>query len=205
MSDPAKKLQLVDADEIFEYPIPKGERLDSHHFIAWKFDWWLHSEFRLRAEKDVRAIGFDLFCIAQKENPVGTLPQDELILARLTGESLEEWRRLMDRPITPLHNWKPCKCSNGEVRLYHETVLNVAEDALSLKKKHYAANARSRERKRLHDLKLMIERIGAKQLLGNEGYLEALDAWITKHMPDRYRTEPTIRRAIEEMSMEASS
>lgn len=73
------------SDDVFNYPIPSTERLESHYFITFHYRRWLKSEFRNLADLDVRAVGFDLFCEAQDEAPVGTLPTDERLLAKLAG------------------------------------------------------------------------------------------------------------------------
>ena len=68
---------LVDASTLPVYPIPSAEKLKSHWFLTFRYRDWLKSVFRNLADREVRAVGFDLFCIAQDENPVGTLPVNE--------------------------------------------------------------------------------------------------------------------------------
>lgn len=203
MNQTAENLRMVDASSLFEYPIQKGERLDTHHFMPWKFDWWLHSELRLRAEKDVRAVAFDLFCIAQKEDPVGTLPTDDLLLARLTGETLEEWQRLMKRPITPLHKWKQCQCSNGEIRLYHETVLKIAKEALGLRDDKLAKLEADRDRKRILALPDLMARAGAPRgMIENDIKIAQFDQFLIDNYSGKQRRVAFVRQALEEWQME---
>lgn len=196
-------MRLVDTDDLFEYPIPSGERLDSHFFIAWRFDWWLHSEFRLLADKEVRAVGFDLFNIAQKEDPVGTLPVDERLLARLVGESLEEWRRLMARPIGPLYNWKPCRSDTGQHRLYHPVVLRIAQDALGLREDRLAKRDADRERKRMEALPDKMLRAGApKRMTEDKVIVLQFDQFLVDHFDTLGQRRPTlIRKALEAFSL----
>lgn len=198
MTEAAKTIRLVDSQDLFEYPIPSGERLDSHYFITWRFDWWLHSEFRLLADKEVRAVGFDLFNIAQKEDPVGTLPLDERLLARLAGESLDEWRRLMERPIGPLYNWKECRCDNGHVRLYHPVVLKIAQDALGLREDRLAKREAERERKRLEALPDKMLRAGAPTMMAQDTVKVLLfDQFMVEHFDHRgQRRPPLVRKAL---------
>ncbi len=119
--------------EDMEYPIPVDTRPAVNRAMVWRCEWWLSSEFRLLADKDVRAIAFDLFCIAQHQNPLGTLPTDERILARLVGEPMEEWHRLMGKPVNPLSGWRRCILSNGDRRLYHPVSLEIARAAFRKK------------------------------------------------------------------------
>ena len=202
MSSAARPIRLIDGHDLFEYPIPSGERLDSHYFITWRFDWWLHSEFRLLADKEVRAVGFDLFNIAQKEDPVGTLPVDERLLARLAGESLEEWRRLCERPIGPLYNWQQCYCDNGHVRLYHPVVMRIAQEALGMRDDRLAKREADRERKRLEDLPSRMLRAGAsKGLTEDDVAVLQFDQFILDNFPGKQRRPQLVRVALEAFSL----
>jgi hypothetical protein len=120
--------RLFDAGTLPEYPIPVDERLESHYFVSFWFNRWLNSDFRLRASAEVRAFGLDLFFIAQNQSPVGTLPTDEVVIARLLMIDLAHWKDLCKREITPLYNWTPCRCGN-KVRLMHPVVTEQAHDA----------------------------------------------------------------------------
>ena len=46
---------LVDSDDVVEYPIDADTRLANQQSMLWRYDWWLKSDFRLLAEKEVRA------------------------------------------------------------------------------------------------------------------------------------------------------
>jgi hypothetical protein len=194
--DRARVVRLSDSADLCDYPIPSGERLESHFFMTWHFDWWLNSEFRLLADKEVRAVGFDLINVAQKQNPVGTLPLDERILAKLVGEPLEEWRRLMERPINPLYNWQQCRCDNGHMRLYHPVVLQVAQDALGLREDRLAKREADRDRKRVGDLPEKMLRAGAsKRMTEDEALVLQFDQFMVDHFDHRGRRFPKLVRA----------
>lgn len=119
---------LINSDEVSEYPIGRSARRMETQTMRWQYDWWLNSDFRLLAEKEVRAIAFDLFCVAQSQEPIGTLPNDELLLARLVSVPLEVWQRLMTRCITPLNGWKVCSCGDSGLRLFHPVSLENAKE-----------------------------------------------------------------------------
>lgn len=203
MADRARVVRLSDSADLFDYPIPAGERLESHFYMNWHHDWWLNSEFKLLADKEVRAIGFDLFNIAQKQDPVGTLPLDERILARLVGEPLEEWQRLMQRPIPPLYNWHQCRCSNGHVRLYHPVVLKVAQEALGFREDRLAKREADRERKRLTDLPEKMLRAGASTGMTEDATLVLqFDQFLVDHFDHRGQRRPAlIRKALDAFSL----
>jgi len=194
---------LVVSGDIFEYPIPSTERLESHYFITFHYRRWLKSEFRNLADRDVRAVGFDLFCEAQDEAPVGTLPTDERMLAKLGGVTLEEWRQMCDRPIGPLYGWAACMCDNGQRRLYHKVVLEMAKDALGLREDHLERRAADRERKRIKDLPAKIVRAGGTtRMAENEAFILQFDQFLEDNYPDRQRRPPLVREALEAWSLQ---
>lgn len=190
-----KALTVVGSIDLPEYPIDKSERLESHFYVEWHFNRWLSSAFRLLADPAVRGIGFDLFCAAQNEAPVGTLPCDERLLCRLAGVDLETWHRLNQLDITPLHNWTPCRCGD-ERRLMHPVVTEMAEKALKSKR---AASERARARrdaKRLKDLQGQVEAVGGGRVLKHPGNLERIDVFLSENHTGN-RTEQAVRNALD--------
>ncbi|MEP4950072.1 MAG: hypothetical protein ABJU46_03750 [Paracoccaceae bacterium] len=198
MSEPATTMRLVDAEDVFEYPIQSSERLESHSWIAWHFRRWLKSEFRLLADLEVRAVGFDLFCEAQDEAPVGTLPMDERLLAKLAGVPLEVWKAMCDRPIGPLYGWKTCRCDNGHMRLYHPVVLEVAKEALGMREDHMDKLEAERERKRIKALPEKIVRAGGSTRMAEDAaFILQFDQFLEDEFSDAQRRPPLIRKALE--------
>jgi len=203
MSISTAHLQPVVTDAMPEYPISTGDRLDSHFFLQWNLKRWRASEFRRKVDPEVGWYGMQLFFIAQDETPVGTLPCDDEQLAYELRLPLERWRALLDRKITPLHNWHRVRCDNGEVRLAHPVVTEVAVEAVKSKRKNQSNQAGRMRAKRLKDLgKMMEERIGAGQLLRNGGFLERFNDWIEDNYPDTQRREAFIRSALDEFQVE---
>lgn len=203
MAAPASTIRLVDSDDVFDYPIPSSERLESHYFITWHYRRWLKSEFRGLADPDVRAAGFDLFCEAQDEAPVGTLPMDERLLAKLAGVTLEQWTALCARPVGPLYGWAACRCDNGHMRLYHKVVLEMAKDALGMREDHLEKLEGERERKRLKALPEKIVRAGGTTRMAEDAaFILQFDQFIEDHFPDGQRRPPLIRKALEAWTLQ---
>ncbi|MBT2130105.1 hypothetical protein [Aliiroseovarius lamellibrachiae] len=206
MNKPAETIRLVDSEDVFDYPIPSTERLESHYFISFHYRRWLKSEFRNLADLDVRAVGFDLFCEAQDEAPVGTLPMDERLLAKLAGVTLEEWKRLCERPIGPLYGWSACRCDNGHMRLYHKVVLEIAKEALGMREDHLEKRAADRERKRLKDLPGQIVRAGGTARMGEDAvFIMQFDQFLLDYFEGRQRRPNVVREALEKWSIEGAS
>ena len=108
--------QLIDSGELPEYPLSADERLDSHYFMAWERRRWLNSDMRLKGTAECRCYYFDLINIAYDQSPVGTLPLDRAVLAKLCHVDQSHFEALCRLDYGPLHRWTPCLC-DGEVRL----------------------------------------------------------------------------------------
>lgn len=203
MTEHAKSIRLVDAEDVFDYPIPSSERLESHSWFPLHFRRWLKSEFRNLADPDVRSAAIDLFCQAQDEAPVGTLPMDERLLAKLAGLTLEEWRRLADKTIGPLYGWEMCRCDNGQARFYHQTILDVTKEKLGMREDHLEKMEAERERKRLKALPEKIVRAGGSTRMAEDAaFILQFDQFIEDRFPDVQRRPPLIRKALEEWSID---
>lgn len=192
-------LSVVDEAEMPSYPISAKDRLDSHYFLQWNLKRWRGSNFRKKAYSDpeVGWYGFELFCLCQDETPIGTLPCDPSQLAFVLHLSLEKWLSLSKREFSPLHGWSEVMCDNGEVRYAHPIVTEVALEALGSKVKNAVRLEAARQRKRFADLKLVVGRIGAKQLLSAGGFVERFDEWLLENRPNQNRTEGMIREALD--------
>lgn len=201
MTQAAPNLQMIDTAELPVYPIPKTERLESHSYVEFHFNRWLQSRFRLLATPDVRAAGMDLFFLAQNEAPVGTLPIDDKMLAKMLLMDLTTWMDLKSRAISPLFKWEPCSC-DGEIRLHHPTVTEFAVKALGTKIKNLEDREKGRQRKRLVALKTQIVAAGGHSSMAeNEALIEELDACLVENFSGRNRTPSVVREALEMVSI----
>ncbi|KPU83606.1 hypothetical protein JI58_08295 [Marinosulfonomonas sp. PRT-SC04] len=187
---------VVDKTEMPDYPITSDQRLESHFYVEFHQRRWLNSTFRMLAEPEVRAYGFDLFFIAQDQSPVGTLPCDDLLLAKHLGIDIERWKAACERKISPLYNWSEVVCDTGEVRYAHRVVTEMAIKALGSKVRNTERKEAARQRKRFKDLTLVIERLGSTKLLMAGGFIDRFDEWLLEHRANQNRTEGMIREAL---------
>ncbi len=187
--------RLFDTGTLPEYPIPVDERLESHYFVSFWFNRWLNSDFRLRASAEVRAFGLDLFFIAQNQSPVGTLPTDEVVIAKLLMIDLAHWKDLCKREITPLYNWTPCRCGN-KVRLMHPVVTEQAQDAIARREARQASNSQKAVYQRVRRLRDALGDLGcSRDVLNDDLLIERLDGWLLQHCTGR-RTHSAYGRAL---------
>lgn len=198
--------RLASVDELPLYPISASERLDSHFFILWNLKRWRKSDFRRLADAEVGWAGFHLICEAHDETPLGTLPLDERLLAESANVSIEKWRQLCERKITPLQNWYKVRCDNGVIRWAHPVVTLVVKEALDGSVRNKADQEQRRRAKRIKDLREMIEtRIQAKQLLRAPEFLDRFNDWLEERYPNVQRREGFLRQALNEFQAEAGS
>ncbi|WP_273689044.1 hypothetical protein [Ketogulonicigenium vulgare] len=196
-------LRPVDAEKIFEYPIPAGVRLDGHGWFKFQHSWWRNSEFHRKADRDVRAVFLDLLCAAQDEDPVGTLPVEDDAIAWLARVPMEEWRGMMERRLTPLYGWQRCVCTDGRMRLYHPKLLIVTQDATASKAKAKEKAAVDAERKRLDAIAKWIPQAGGTARMADDAALIlSIDEWLTQNIEvGKNRGARAVKDALEAISM----
>jgi len=187
-------LRLVsDAADLPEYPIDRGTRLDSHHFMPWQRQRWLNSSMRLKSMPECRAYYFDLINVAFDQSPIGTLPDDMEQLAKLALCPENDFRKLCDLEFGPLHLWRPC-LSEGEVRLMHPHVLLAVQDAIARKEDNRARNEAGNARQRQRRLRSAVAGFAA-DLARNDAAILWMDDWLNAESVG-YRSALEIERAI---------
>ncbi|WP_300009723.1 hypothetical protein [uncultured Roseobacter sp.] len=187
---------VSDTGALPEYPIPRGERLASHSFFNLHYDRFLNSRLYLLADWDVKGIAIALFCRAQDQDPVGTLPNDPREIAAMLNMSTDDWQGYCRRDPSPLHNWTPCLVGN-RVHLMHPVVTEVAQAAFEQRVKGADRSDADKERQQLKRLKGNVAKLAGERFSENEMYLAQLDAWLTEHYPQGNRTVPRILKGME--------
>lgn len=191
-----------EAEGLPDYPISTKDRLDSHFFLQFNLKRWRGSEWRKKVDPECGWYGFQLFCIAQDGSPIGTLPCDDYQLAYDLNLPLEQFQKLCRRDVGPLNGWSQVLCDNGEVRLAHPVVTEVALEALSSKRRNSEASAKRKLNKRLADLRVMVEQLGAKRLLAQPQFVERFNDWLELHHEGAQRRETLVRAALDQFLLE---
>lgn len=193
--------QAVDSEELVQYPVPKGERLEAHSFVPFHYHRWLNSDLYLLGDWEVQGIAQALWSLSQYQDPVGTLPDNpRLIAALLKGMPFERWEAYMQRSPNPLHGWKRCLVGN-ETRLMHPVVTENAVEALGLREKSTDRRDADKERTRLKRLKESVSNLGHRNLADNEMFLGQLDLLLQERHPQGNRTVVRIIAAMQEMGV----
>ncbi|MES2753794.1 MAG: hypothetical protein V4659_03940 [Pseudomonadota bacterium] len=182
---------IVDAD-LFEYPIGRHERLDTHSFIKWQFHRWLGSKMSLMASYEVQGMARQLFDLSQTQSPPGTLPIERPVIARMLRVEVNHFESLCRHDYGPLQNWQPCRADDGELRLFHQVVLDQVQDALDRRERRDLTKTDRAQKMRK---RRMVEAMAAAgvdaSILADPVFVDRCDQWLSDHWksnrsPDAY-------------------
>lgn len=112
---------------------PQDCDLTSLDWFPLYFHKLLQSRFWLSASDKARSCSVDLWCESYRQVPAGSLPNDEIVLAKLAGfgRMIEEWRRYSGEILAP---WVLC----SDNRWYHPMVCETALEAFHRRLKERA-------------------------------------------------------------------
>lgn len=190
----SQEIRPVDTHDLQDYPFSYADRLDSHFFMPWERRRWLNSDMRLKGTPECRAFYFDLINIAYDQSPIGTLPDDLDLLAKLVFAPPDHFRTLCRLEYGPLHRWRRCLCDGGEIRLMHPFVTSGLLEAVARKEDNRARTDAANNRKRWQRLRITVAGYH-KELAENDAAIRWMDEWLTKQSCG-YRGGTWIERAI---------
>lgn len=177
----APHLQPVPEDGLFPYPIARAERLDGQTFVKWWHHRWLASEMHLMASFEVQGMARALFDLAQTQSPMGTLPKNLAIIARLLRVDVHAFEGLCRHAYGPLNGWRPCITDDGEVRLYHPVVLEQVKDALERREVWLQKKTDGAVKERRRRLVLALKDLGvADRVVADAALIERMDDWLSE-------------------------
>ena len=196
----APHLRAIEGGDLPEYPAELCDpRLTSDYFTMFWHDRWLSSTLHLTAPMAIQGAALNLFFLARKQVPVGSLPVDDLVLARLLRVGDDDWRGWMAQPVTPLHNWTKYRYGAGEV-YGHPVVIEVARDALQRREVRKAASDGKAVYQRQCRLAEAMAVIGCdKSMCADKVLIERLDLWLLENHRGQRRMpqfEASLRRAL---------
>ena len=179
-------------------------RLTSDYFTKFWHDRWLNSELHLTAPLDVQGAALNLFFISRKQNPVGSLPDDDVMLAKLLRIDLATWTDLRGRKINPLHNWHRM-LADGHLVLGHPVVIEVALDAVNRREQREIKNTEKARYQRLQRIREAFAAMGCTDDVTRDDVLiERVDDWLLETHRGQRRMpiyEKALRHAVRERWM----
>jgi hypothetical protein len=165
----------------------------------WDHVRWLNSEMHRKATPEAQCHFMNLCFIAQSQRPIGTLPDDDSELAWMLRIPIDQWQALRKAEYGPLRNWSHCDC-DGEIRLMHPVVMEVALDALARREAKELSNAEKAVYARLTRLREAMAKLGlSKDALRDDVLIERMDGWLLEHCKGQRRQE-VYQRAIRHAS-----
>ncbi|WP_305972659.1 MULTISPECIES: hypothetical protein [unclassified Mameliella] len=190
-------LRPIEVEDMPEYPQelcdPSGA---TDYFTKFWHDRWLSSRLHLTASLEVQAAALNLFFYARKQNPIGSLPVDQRMLARLLRISDGQWHELMNQEITPLHGWREYSHDGGVV-LGHPVVIEVAQDALDRREARKLANDDKAVQERRRRLVGTLRQCGCSEPMTKDWALVCwLDDWLAANHHGQRRF-PQIQHSVE--------
>jgi hypothetical protein len=185
------------------YPLRYGDSLSNHDWIPLYINRLLNSDFVVYACYENRRadIGTALILWSEcfKQDPAGTLPDDDVQLAKIAmfGSDVDAWRKCR---AGALHGWARVSIENAEaedgIRLGHPVIAGIASDMFRRKSgRDQSRNAarvatiRSRVRAKLKALKY------EKHVSGSEKIVQAVSSWLDQN--NLYITDDNVRAAME--------
>ncbi len=193
MNSSIRSLQPVPIDDLPDYPLTVEDRLDSHYFVAWERRRWLNSDMRLRGTPECRALFFDLINISYDQAPVGTLPNDPELLAKLLMVDPGHFAQLCRLEFGPLHKWHLVNCE-GEIRLAHSMVLRTLQEAIARREDNRAKNDAANIAKRIQRLRITLTGYN-KDIGANDAAVRWIDEWLGNEGCE-YRSATWIERGM---------
>lgn len=117
---------MTTAHDLPEPLVPADADLRDFTFMPIDIVRLFGSDFHAKASDGEWRAGVTLWLKSWHQVPAGSLPDDEIALARLAefGRDIKAWKKVRD---VALYGWR--KCSDG--RLYHRTVAEKANEAWS--------------------------------------------------------------------------
>lgn len=187
--------RLVDAAALPAYPIGSDTRINNW-FFRWETRRWLNSEVFLKADPDVGYCYLNLIFISQDQVPIGTLPDDRWLLAKLLRLDRDRFDGLCARDPSPLQHWRRCVSDQGEVRLMHPFVTATLEDQLADRDRRDAAVSRDAERQRIRRLREAMPQAGfSASEAADDELVDRLDRWLAETVKSGRRTPAVYERA----------
>ena len=193
----------VAGDGLPSYPLLPGQRLDSRHYVPWYFDRFLTSRYVATVEPAAGFYGIILWAESLRQDPAGTLPEDDRELARLAGfgRDVAGWREVREGA---LYGWMPCLVgAGGEYtrRLMHRTVAEVAVGQIVAMASQRAELEAGAERMRLSRLRGLMKRVGCnKRMTEDDQVVERVDRFLSERVNGR-RSVDAVRAAVERVSL----
>lgn len=191
-----------DLGDFWVYPLQWGDTLSNHDWIPLYINRLLTSRFVAYACAEGRRedIGTAVILWAEsfKQDPAGTLPDDDVELAQLAkfGADIEGWKRAR---AGAMHGFRPCHVDgdggHGAQRLGHLMIAEICQDLYRRKRGREASREDRNFAVQCSRVKKKMIELGNTRAAENPGAVRLVAKWIVDSgLP---LTEDNVRRGME--------
>lgn len=184
------------------YPLTWGETLSNHDWVPLYVNRLLTSQFVAYAcaqgRREDIGTALILWCESFKQDPAGTLPDDDVELAQIArfGADVDAWRAARKGV---LHGWERVTIDGDGVgagpRLGHMVIAKIAQDMHRRKSGRDAAREASRMSSLRSRVRAKIKGLGyAKPHYGNAQIINLVSEWLDRH--NLYCTDENVSVAM---------
>lgn len=180
--------EFTDSDT-WLYPMRFGHTLSNHDWVPLYLNRLLSSRFTAYiCAEDRRQDGFTamlLWCASFKQDPAGTLPDDDVQLAQLAnfGSDIEAWRRAREGA---LYGWVPVEIDGADdrrdgPRLGHRMIAEIAYDMFRRKRGRDDARAEGNRYQLKTRIRKKLAEMHRKKLAENDHLVTQIADYLTKN------------------------
>jgi hypothetical protein len=196
---------MIEGDVIADfwvYPLRWGDTITNYEWMPFHIDKFLDSSMLAEAIAEDRRgdvlTAVMLWCKAMKQDPAGTLPDDDVQLAQMAGfgADVAAWRAVR---AGALRGWVPViiegEKPGAKPRLGHPFIEPLAVKAMGRKlgrQQSREANDLAVKRSRV---KSKLIALGNSRMAQNGGVLDAITGWLVQH--ELFITDDNVRAAME--------
>ncbi|TMV86251.1 DUF1376 domain-containing protein [Thioclava sp. BHET1] len=184
------------------YPLKFGDTLSGHDWMPFYIDKFLRSSFVSHALAEGRradiATAVLLWSDSFKHDPAGTLPDDDVELARSAGfgADIAAWRAIRDGA---LYGWEPIDIENAEPRdkprLGHPFIAEIVVDMHKRKRGREQSRAAGRKATMRSRVRTKLRAMGNARIASADHVVMAIADWLDAN--DLYLTDDNLRAAME--------
>ena len=189
--------------DFWVYPLRWGETLSNHDWVPLRINRLLTSRFLAHAfaegRRDDIATALVLWCESYKQDPAGTLPDDDVQLAQLArfGGDVDGWRAAR---TGALYGWRSVSIDGDDMhrdpRLGHPVIAEIAADMFRRKRGRDASREAGRFATMRSRVRIRIAKLGYPKAHAESDQVVGLVAsWLDQN--GLFVTDDNVRQAME--------
>ena len=190
------------------YPLHMGAKLATNDWVEWHFHSFLDSSFVLNMlyedRRDIIGVAAILWSASYRQDPAGTLPDDDIELAHLAGfgTDIKRWQEVRDRA---LWGWSRCALIDDDLaepvqgRLGHRKLIaSIASRSAMRKDGRKASREQGAMNMMRSRLRHKLTQMGRLKIAENPNLVSAIAKFLTD--ANLYCNDTNIAAALESVA-----